>query len=124
MSDEGAKKPDVPNRRKGGRPRLPPDVLRTEITLRLSAEERALIKTRAEKSQKSLADFIRAAALGQPLTVRQSRELSDADRLAMQRIGVNLNQIAKHLNAGRDVTAGAVQAAIQDWRDLAARIDK
>ncbi|WP_262300147.1 plasmid mobilization protein [Microvirga sesbaniae] len=114
MSDDPAK-PAAQKRRKGGRPALPPHLKRTgKISFTPTPDERAAIESRADAAGLSVADFVRLAALGRPLTVHQHRELSPADRYALQRIGVNLNQIAKHMNAGRSPDGQAVAAAVAD----------
>lgn len=117
MSDDPAKSDAAKQRRKGGRPRLPPHLKRTgKIAFAPTAEEREAIEARADAVGLSLADFVRLAALGEPLTARHYRELAPADRYALQRIGVNLNQIAKHMNAGRDPLREAIEATLADIR--------
>jgi hypothetical protein len=124
MSDDPAK-PDAKKRRKGGRPALPPHLKRAgKIGFKPTPMERAVIEDKAAEAGLSVAEFVRLAALGHPVQVRHGRELSPPDRLAMQRIGVNLNQMAKHMNAGRSVAADAVLAALADWQALAEHLQK
>lgn len=85
------------------RPKADPQKRRsTQVFIRLSALERAELEAKAETAGKSLSDFTRCAALGRRITpVATSRP--DAVTMAeLRAIGVNLNQIARALNAGRE----------------------
>lgn len=81
------------------RPKKDPTDKRTEqLALRLSPVEVARLHEKAELAQTNVTAFVRAAALGRPVTV--SAPASDFElRQELRRIGVNLNQIAKALNA-------------------------
>ncbi|MQW40814.1 plasmid mobilization relaxosome protein MobC, partial [Sinorhizobium meliloti] len=97
----------------------PPHLKRSgKIGFKPTRDERTVIEYKAAEAGLSVAEFVRLAALGHPVQVRHGRELSPPDRLALQRIGVNLNQIAKHMNAGRDAAADAILAAVADWQAL------
>jgi hypothetical protein len=52
------------------------------------------------------AEFMRRCTLGYPIAARQEDRMAEA-RLAsaLIRLGVNLNQIARHMNAGRSAPA-------------------
>lgn len=84
------------------RPKKDPTERRTEqVNLRLSPIEAARLQDKADAAQTNLTAFVRAAALGKPVTVRQAA--SDFEtRQELRRIGVNLNQIAKALNARQE----------------------
>lgn len=117
MSDdpESGKPKAKRERPKGGRPRLPPEEKRTgKIGFSPTPEERARVLARADMAGLNVADFVRLAALGEPLRVTHRPGLDPVDRAALYRIGVNLNQIAKHLNAGRPGNAAAIEAAIAE----------
>lgn len=86
-----------------GRPKLTPDQLRdSRLSVMLTAAERAEIEQRASALGMNVSQFIRQRALGIPLPpAAADRQTRDKLATALLRIGVNLNQIAKHMNAGR-----------------------
>ncbi len=66
----------------------------------------------------SLSDLFRQRVLSGRVVVRKSAELCAEDRVALHRLGVNLNQVARHLNE-RSGELPAI-AAVSD--DLAATL--
>lgn len=86
-----------------GRPKLSPEERRDcQTTVLYTIQERAELERRADAVGLSLSEFIRRRTLGVPLPP-QSADRQTRDKLAtsLLRIGVNLNQITKHINAGR-----------------------
>lgn len=86
-----------------GRPKISPEKRRDVMTqFMLTAQERAELESRAAALGLTLSEFIRRRTLGVPLPP-QSADRQTRDKLAtsLLRIGVNLNQITKHMNAGR-----------------------
>lgn len=86
-----------------GRPKLSPEERRDcQTTVLYTMRERAELETRAAAVGLNLSEFIRRRTLGVPLPP-QSADRATRDKLAtsLLRIGVNLNQITKHMNAGR-----------------------
>jgi hypothetical protein len=85
---------------------------RTErLTVRLRVDERVALDDRARRVGLSASEFTRAAALGAEIGAMQSPSLVDPELIrAINRIGVNLNQIARSLNSG----IGMVPAALAD----------
>ena len=84
-----------PARRKGGRPKKtgPRRTARLEVVL-TPAEKAEMIET-AQSAGLSVAELVRRRVLGRPV-----RSKSDAEaRRSLRRIGGNLNQIARRLNA-------------------------
>lgn len=82
------------------RPKKAPTERRTEqVSLRLSPVELARLQGKADQSRQSVTAFVRAAAMGKPVTVQQVQAGDFELRQELRRIGVNLNQIAKSLNA-------------------------
>ena len=86
---------------RGGRPRLAPDEQRGERLsgIRLTAAERAFVEANAARAGLPLAEFCRRAILRR----RIAPPATTTDRaalLAVERIGRNLNQIARRMNAG------------------------
>lgn len=71
------------------------------LTLRLRPGERAQLAARASAAGLTLSEFARVAALGQAAEIPPPAAVVAADPalvLAINRIGVNLNQIAHGLN--------------------------
>lgn len=85
---------------------------RTErLTLRLRVDERTTLHDRARLAGLSLSEFTRAAALHNDRLAVRAAPLADPELvLAINRIGVNLNQIARSLNSG----TGFVPADLAD----------
>jgi len=84
------------------RPKIDPSHRRTQqMTLALSPVELAALQSKADAAKTNVTAFIRAAALDHSVTVVESTAPDFATRNELRRIGVNLNQIAKALNAGR-----------------------
>lgn len=86
-----------------GRPRKSPDDLRDVRTaVMLTEAERAELEQRASACGLTLSDFIRRQTLGRslPASVAEQRTRA-ALATALLRLGVNLNQITRHMNAGR-----------------------
>jgi uncharacterized protein (DUF1778 family) len=84
------------------RPQLSPQERReSPVHLRLTQEERAAFEARARAHGLSLSDYLRRAALDRPMPapVAEGRDLA-ALTAALLRLGVNLNQIARRMNAG------------------------
>ncbi len=84
------------------RPSLPPDQQRdAPLHVRLTLIEKVRLEERARLVGLSISEFVRRRALSVPLPP-QSADRQTRDKLAtsLLRIGVNLNQIAKHMNAG------------------------
>ena len=95
------------------RPKKDPTERRTEqVNLRLSPIEAARLQDKADRAQTNLTAFVRAAALGKSVTVRQAA--SDFEtRQELRRIGVNLNQIAKALNARQQALPASLVACCE-----------
>ena len=86
-----------------GRPKKSPEQRRdVQTTVLLTMTERAELEARASSVGLTLSEFVRRRTLGIPLPP-QSADRQTRDKLAtsLLRIGVNLNQITKHMNAGR-----------------------
>lgn len=92
--------PRFPNR--GGRPTDVPGQWRCrQVKIRLTIPEETELKAMARTAGLQLATFVRKRALGNPVT--PPRAVADATMLhELNAIGNNLNQLAHHLNAGRD----------------------
>jgi hypothetical protein len=102
------------------------------MNLRLGDDEKAAIEAAATLARKTptsyAADVAVAVAMGTltpiPTNYREElRELVDA-RLALTRIGTNLNQIARTLNAGGDVAQEQLEAVLQRVGEAVRRVDE
>ena len=87
-----------------GRPKLDPKERRDDHlpNVRVTANERAELERRAEEAGISLTEFCRRAILNRRIAPRRS-SIADSMLVELNRVGVNLNQIARHMNAGRDL---------------------
>ncbi|WP_329405008.1 MobC family plasmid mobilization relaxosome protein [Streptomyces melanogenes] len=102
------------------------------MNLRLGDDEKAAIEAAATLARKTptsyAADVAVAVAMGRltpiPTNYREElRELVDA-RLALTRIGTNLNQIARVLNSGGDVTQEQLEAVLERVGEAVRRVDE
>ncbi|GAB2966089.1 MobC family plasmid mobilization relaxosome protein [Streptomyces heilongjiangensis] len=102
------------------------------MNLRLGDDEKAAIEAAATLARKTpssyAADTAVAVAMGTltpiPTTYQEElRELVDA-RLALTRIGTNLNQIARVMNSGGDVTQEQVDAVLARVGEAVRRVDE
>lgn len=85
------------------RPKKSPDELRdTYVQVRLTVRERAQLEQRAAAYGLTLSEYMRRTGNGRPLPAGVAEQHSRAVlATALLRLGVNLNQIARHMNAGR-----------------------
>ena len=87
-----------------GRPQKSPDERRDHRTaVMLTMAERAQLESRAASVGLTISEYMRRRALHVPLPPQAAdRHVRDKLATALLRIGVNLNQITKHMNAGRN----------------------
>lgn len=86
------------------RPKKLPGDLRDAppLQIRLTEEERAELERRAQLVGLTMSEFIRRRSLGIPLPPGAAEHQARAAlATALLRLGINLNQIARHMNAGR-----------------------
>jgi len=105
---------------KGGRPPKPERKRRTETYgLRLSPEEMEELEAKAKTAGLERSEFIRRRVFGKPISTEVEKETTRE----LNRIGVNLNQLAYRANKGEmpDVAAEA-KAAIEEVRALIGEI--
>jgi len=93
-----------------------PDHERRDVNakVRLSSLEHAQIEHSASIAGMTLAEFFRSRALGKRIksAPQINRDQMDKASVALLRLGVNLNQLTKHVNAGRSVLHGELAALI------------
>ena len=105
------------------RPKMDPTERRTaQLGLRLSPVELASIQERADKAGMNVTDFARAAALSRKLPSAPASTVDFETRAELRRIGVNLNQIAKALNARREALPASLVATCEKLDALFDRI--
>jgi len=96
------------------RPTIDPAKKRTGgVRVPLSPVELAKLKAKADHAEMNVTAFVRAAALGQDVIVRKSSAPDFLTRDELRRIGVNLNQIAKAMNASRDALPASLISACE-----------
>ena len=105
--------------KKGGRTRF--------LALRLDEIEYLLIGEYARMAGLSRGSFLRAAALGSPGVRAQRAPTVNAEALAhataaLNKVGSNLNQIARILNSGQAVGSREVVEALTDTRAAVVQI--
>jgi hypothetical protein len=93
------------------------------ITVRLSDDERDKLSNLSSRSGLAIGAFMRAAAFGDSGPRAQRRP--PADHVALRqilghcgRIGNNVNQIAKHLNAGGQANIRELKEALAAFLDI------
>ena len=90
------------------------------IGVRVTAAEAAAIAERASSSRMTAAAYMRRRALARPVRVTAVHRLAAAERVELQRIGANLNQVARALHSGAvQVPAGTLES-VERVADLVA----
>lgn len=108
------------SKNQGGRPKKPEEERRTLTHgLRLSPKEKEELEARADRAGLSLSEYLRRKALGKPVKTKvDGKALKE-----LNRIGVNLNQLARAANRGDLLLDGQAKEAIQELRALIEKID-
>ena len=98
------------------RPRLDEEERRTRtVGVRVTAAEATELRERAQAARLSMGAYLRRRALGQ--RVRMAAELRE-----LNRIGVNLNQMARALNSGAVSSPAETQEAVERVGELVAKL--
>lgn len=97
------------------RPVKTPEEKRSDVArFRLTAAERAFLRSQADAAGLSESDFLRRRALGLP--VRAAAARSDPALVSeLNRIGVNVNQLARATHRGADFT--------RYWREVGTELE-
>ena len=90
---------------------------------RVTPAELAHVERQAITAGLSAAEFVRRAALGVSIAPRRSRS-DDALLVELNRIGVNLNQMARATNSGRPPLAGELLAALAELRSALEKLHR
>jgi hypothetical protein len=99
----------------------PTDRRDIRVNLRMSAVEYAAAQERADRSGLPVASFARAAILSRKLPAAAGPAVDFETKHELRRIGVNLNQIAKALNARREAMPHSLDRVC---RELEAVLDR
>ena len=91
--------------------------------LRLSESELVLLQARAAESGLSVSSYLRASALGDagPRARRAptiEKELLGAAIAELNRVGNNINQIARALNIGKDYDDDFLRFSVEEMRSV------
>ena len=70
------------------------------VGVRVTAAEAAELRERAQAARLSMGAYLRRRGLGQRVRMVADRHLGAAELRELNRIGVNLNQMARAMNSG------------------------
>ena len=105
------------------RPRLGESERRTRtIGVRVTKAEETELRERAQAARLSMGAYLRRRALGQRVRSTVERRLGATEMLELNRIGVNLNQMARTLNSGAVSSPAETQAAVERVGELVAKL--
>jgi len=105
----------------GRPPKSPEDKHSETVRIPLRPADFARLQSNADKAETSITDFVRATALGHTFNVVQSNAPDFDTMQELRRIGVNLNQIAKQMNAQKTVKPSELTTACQKLERLLER---
>ena len=93
------------------RPRLGESERRTRtVGVRMTEAEAEELRERAQAARLSMGAYLRRRALGQRVRIAAELRLGAAEQRGLNRIGVNLNQMARAMNSGAGAPAGTREA--------------
>ena len=105
------------------RPRLGESERRTHtIGVRVTEAEETELRERAQAARLSMGAYLRRRALGQRVRSAVERRLGVAELRELNRIGVNLNQMARALNSGAAPPPAETQEAVERVGELVAKL--
>ena len=105
------------------RPQLDEQERRTRtVGVRVTAAEAAELRERAQAARLSTGAYLRRRALGQRVRSAVERRLGAAELRELNRIGVNLNQMARALNSGAVSSPAETQEAVERVGELVAKL--
>ena len=104
------------------RPRLGDEERRTRtVGVRVTETEAEELRERAQAARLSVGSYLRRRALGQRVRMVAERRLGAAELRELNRIGVNLNQMARAMNSGTGAPA-ETREAVERVGELVARL--
>ena len=90
------------------RPRLGYEERRTRtVGVRVTESEAETLRERSQAARLSMGAYLRRRALGQRVRIAAERRLGAAELRELNRIGVNLNQMARAVNSGSAARRGS-----------------
>ena len=95
---------------------------RRTIGVRVTEAEEAELRERAQAARLSLGAYLRRRALGQRVRSAVERRLGAAELRELNRIGVNLNQMARALNSGAVSSPAETQEVVEQVGELVAKL--
>ena len=104
------------------RPRLGEEERRTRtVGVRVTEAEAEELQERAQGARLSIGAYLRRRGLGQRVRMATDRRLGAAELRELNRIGVNLNQMARAMNSGAASPAGT-RETVEQVSELVARL--
>ncbi len=104
------------------RPKKVAQERRTEtVAARFTVAEAAIVESQAAAAGMTVSEYVRVLALTQDVKPRKTK-LEASLLVELNRIGVNINQLAHAANAGRTLSAH-LQAALADLEATMRRVD-
>ena len=105
------------------RPRLGEEERRTRtVGVRVTEAEAEELQERAQAARLSMGAYLRRRGLGQRVRMATERRLGAAELRELNRIGVNLNQMARALNSGAVSSPAETQEVVERVGELVARL--
>ena len=105
------------------RPRLGEEERRGRtVGVRVTEAEVEELQERAQGARLSVGAYLRRRALGQRVRSAVERRLGAAEMRELNRIGVNLNQMARALNSRAVSSPAETQAAVERVGELVAKL--
>ena len=92
------------------------------VGVRVTEAEAEELQERAQGARLSLGAYLRRRALGQRVRSAVERRLGAAELRELNRIGVNLNQMARTLNSGAVSSPAETQEAVERVGELVAKL--
>ena len=89
--------------------------------VRVTEAEAAELQERAQAARLSMGAYLRRRALGQRVRSAVERRLGAAELRELNRIGVNLNQMARAINSGAVSAPAETREAVERVSELVAR---
>ena len=105
------------------RPRLDEQERRARtVGVRVTEAEETELRERAQAARLSMGAYLRRRALGRRVRSAVERRLGAAELRELNRIGVNLNQMARTLNSGAVSSPAETQEAVERVGELVAKL--
>ena len=105
------------------RPRLDDEERRARtVGVRVTADEAAELRERAQAARLSMGAYLRRRALGERVRMAAELRLGAAELRELNRIGVNLNQMARALNSRAVSSLAETQAVVERVGELVAKL--